>query len=440
MSFGKLGSLGRGFGNFGLLGGTGNQPIYRMSADRLMQNTSGVSTAQVGFSAATSCTYRIRRVIPVNGHAAGNLNLILTYANWQSNSTPSVAEYNGPGNITVSLGIEYNTNSALKTWSPADAGARYVTATSGLTLTPGQEGDIPISVPLASGAIVYYELVFVAGASGWNVGITLQPAGTNFDQYSIGNDFHAGSASWTNGAPAGFSAVKIKTLSSLATKGLIVIGDSIPHGTGFNPSDASWVDLGLGWSTGSSSTSETVPLLKLCQSADQASFWAAGSPLRRSLISKYEFSSFLYELGTNDLANGMTLSQLQASTLANLAILAAYGKPITLCTLLPRTNTSNVSLSPTYLAARNSSNAWLYTLIGSNGVVAVFDAAAAVEATPGSQTGTGSNTWTDIRLTIDGIHPSGGAVGSGTSGTIGTTSAGGGHNTIGSTFSASNVI
>lgn len=77
------------------------------------------------------------------------------------------------------------------------------------------------------------------------------------------------------------------------------------------------------------------------------------------------------------------------------------------------------------------------TLVDQYNVVSVFDAAALVENSPGSQTGTGDNTWKDLRLTTDYIHPSGGALNSGTPGTLGSTGAGGGHATIAAGFSIS---
>lgn len=419
---------------------------YRSAADRLMQHTAGLSTGQpFGFNVATVGSYRIRRVIPAGVNNNSVLNLVLTYANWWTASSPSVGEYNGPATITVSVGIEYNTNPALKQWAPADSGARYVTGTIGGaasgTIAPGAKADAIVSVPLVNGAIVYYELVSVSCASGWPVGITLQPAGSNYDQYAVGTDLHAGSSGgWANGAPASFSAVRIKALSYARIKGALGIGDSLVKGQGYNPSDASWMDIGLGWTVGASSPAESVPLQKLAQGGDQASIWIAASALRRGLIDWGDYTHILWALGTNDLANGRTIGQLKTDTLACLAVLANYAKPIIPVTLLPRTVSGNVT-PPTgaFIADRNTYNSWLYTLVGSYGVKSVYDAAAAVENVPGSVTGTGDNKWKDIQYTVDYIHLSGGLLGTGTPGILGTTSVGGGHSKVGADFSTFNL-
>lgn len=424
----------------GLNGRIAPAQAYRSAGDRLAQQGSGLSTAQaLGFNVATSASYRIRRVIPAGVYSGGTLNLKLSYANWYTASSPSVNEFKGPGTLTVAVGIEYNTNSALKQWAPADAGARYVTGTwngqATGTIEPGGLVDADVAIPLVAGAIVYYELIYVACALGWPVGITLQPAGTNYDQYSIANDFHAGSAAWSNSAPAAFSAVRIRTATAASVRGLLAFGDSIIRGTGYNPSDASYVDIGNGWTVGAASAQSTYPLQKIAQGGEEASFWASRNNLRKAMVKAENYSAIMWGVGTNDLANGQSLDALKANTFACLAILASFQKPITLVTLLPRTVSGNVNPpNGNYVAYRNAYNAWIYTLIGRFNVVGVFDAAATVENAPGSITGTGDNTWANIRFTTDYIHPSGGAVGSGTAGVLGTTGAGGGHSTIAVAF------
>lgn len=422
--------------------------FFRPSADRQVQNFFATNSQTSGISAytsATSATFRIRRVIPQGKRVTGQpYKATFTYENWANLS--NLTEGNGSTDpITVSLGIEYNTNTALKSWAPGAAGATVVDQSVGgpISVPAGGLGVINATAAMPDGGFVYYELVCVTGATGWPLGINMTPAAFNADAYVAGMDLHAAapsSANWvTTGGIPGYAASKIVSQVSSDQKDIVVIGNSIALGSGNNPNDISYFNLAAGEGLGTAAITggPTLGLSKIARTGDANYGLAANYAKRIALLGNpIQAHRLIYALdATNDFANGRTLAQAQADYLTNLGRLQGRGVPITLTTLLPRTTGGNVTeFNAGFKANRNAFIAWQYTLIGQYGVDSIFDAAAAVENAPASQAGNGDNTWKDIRFTSDYTHPSGGAVGSGTSGTLGTSAAGGGHATLAAAF------
>jgi hypothetical protein len=133
---------------------------------------------------------------------------------------------------------------------------------------------------------------------------------------------------------------------------------------------------------------------------------------RRLALVKGEFDQVIDNYGTNDVAAGATLAALQASKLAEWALLGQYlpngSKSIYVATLFPRTTASDgqtpiAGMGPG-ASVRNLYDAWLYTQAAAGVIGGVIDVAAGVENSPGSQTGTGDGKWKSSTFTSEGIH------------------------------------
>lgn len=134
--------------------------------------------------------------------------------------------------------------------------------------------------------------------------------------------------------------------------------------------------------------------------SDTMANWLAHSTMRSSFINQ-SCSTVISNYGSNDIAtNGASLATMQANVATFCSRFKATGKNIILCTLLPRTNLSNIPA--TGFAPGGTAdlyNVWLRNYVA-NGIQCdgVYDLFSSV--------GTLSTmTWTSISDTDDGVHP-----------------------------------
>lgn len=393
------------------------------------------------FTSATGCTYRLHRSLPAGlaGKLLGPIKLRFWYTNTYAVNTTSVTEAQA-GAITIALNVLTNTSGTLKVWGPG-VGSEVSTAatissqgTTGLTLKPGENGWIEVSVPFVSGAYSYYESLYVSGAAGWPLGLS-GTGGTNSDAYTIGADVHTGGVTtgWTVSSPAFYAAYDITAETAANIPAILGMGHSQMLGTGNTMGDVSYLDYACGFDTANTGQVQLNPAMrKLAIGGDRCDWWLANSANRVEAIGvEPDFSRIMWHMGTNDLANSVLLSTLKTNYLACLAVLQRFGKPITLVTITPRTTSGNVPITvsysdgSTYQQNRAAFNTWLSTLIGTYGVDSVYDPNTVLEST------TTPGAWKDIMYTQDFVHLSGGAIGSGTSGIQGTLTTGGGQALVG---------
>lgn len=260
---------------------------------------------------------------------------------------------------------------------------------------------------LLSVASEFFVLTYpsMAGGTAWPSNrITISPDGNNG---AVGGDFTlSGTVPAVFGAGYGPSLIIGDVRADARV--FVIIGDSIGDGQGNTPGDQGYVDYGLAGRWG---------LIDLTRPSERAADFAtaAGSARRRGLLIEAAPTDVIYEYGINDTANGRSLTQLKADTIAIWDWLRSIGVPrIHACTLTPRIiwtgdKTTLAQQTPEVgEAVRLAYNAWIRA--GADGRIdTVIDAAAAVEeggasAPAGKWRVNGSTAgW----LSGDGVHPSG---------------------------------
>jgi hypothetical protein len=166
---------------------------------------------------------------------------------------------------------------------------------------------------------------------------------------------------------------------------------------------------------------EDVRYRRVQQGGDRMAFWTAANATKRIALVQPATTVFC-DLGSNDLANGATLAQLQAAALVTWTQLGAQGAKVHQWTLLPKTTSTDswatkanqTPVAPAFAAGgtRQLFNAWLRagasTVINGNTVTfgqsghpltGVVDISATVEDA------TDSNYWKTPGWTTDGAHP-----------------------------------
>jgi lysophospholipase L1-like esterase len=136
-------------------------------------------------------------------------------------------------------------------------------------------------------------------------------------------------------------------------------------------------------------------------SGDNISSFLAGNAKRMSLA-QY-FTHFAVNMGTNDITGGATAGTVATNTNALVALFG--GKPVALCTISPR-STSTDSWATTANQAVLASESVRVTentrrLAGIAGVKAIYDVNPAVESVASPESGL----WKAPSYTADGVHP-----------------------------------
>lgn len=184
---------------------------------------------------------------------------------------------------------------------------------------------------------------------------------------------------------------------------VIILGDSIIGGTGyyFRPAK-SWATLAL---------DSTHPSLFCAKSGESAQQFAADTngQQRRRLLDTGDW--LLYAYGTNDIYGGRTLAQTQADTLTILGWARQRGVKIALCTITPRTTSTDGFVTVANQTEQNAGtaglvrkafNAWVRS--GAGGFAdLVVDVANQVETAQDS--GLWKADTTIGPYTVDGLHP-----------------------------------
>ena len=163
---------------------------------------------------------------------------------------------------------------------------------------------------------------------------------------------------------------------------------------------------------------EDVRYRRIPQGGDRLQFWSASNAAKRIALAQTA-TSVIISLGSNDVANGRTLAQLQADSVATWTALGAKGAKVFQCTITPKTTSTDgwatkANQTPVFAAGgvRDTYNDWLRTgasttingvtvTVGMSGhpLTGVIDASPAVEDT------TDSHYWKSPGWTTDGGHP-----------------------------------
>ncbi len=431
-----------------------------IAANRLIAAYVGNSkstTIPTGIDTATSATYRVLRALPVNISCAsgGTTTKRFHYANYGTSVSVggNAVQEASAGPITVQLALEYLptgwTNSA---WPIASTNTQFITAIKGtsndtypLALAAGERGWIEVDVVNLPNLQYYCEQVYVTGEFGWPLGMT--PGGS----YYLLNSNNIGNRSgWSYGSPPTFCAYDITVETETVKPALLGIGHSQMQGQGNNPDNIAWIDFACGHNTtadnaGLGGVRQNPALRKVATGGERISWWLANSTRRMAeILSNPDFTRIVIMLGTNDLVAGFRADVVLADLEAMLSQLSVLNIPITLVACTVRTDTSNNPIIVSYTGSpattfeeqRAAFNAGQVALVGRYNVDSVYDPNEAYGGFPGLESTTTPGTWADMQLTNDGIHLSGGIIGS-TSGTsIGSTTRGGGNQYIGRHFRA----
>lgn len=334
-----------------------------------------------------------RMICPIGRFGARNIRAV--YANW----------YQGPGNqvdvatIKVKGAIDITTP-AIQNRKTLFDGARELTLEAGdYAVTELAPYDASAGEKLA----VRSEVRVANSGEQWPVGgaVLLPASGENFIQNfneSTNNIYFTGGLD-SAGSAASFSFSPIALIGepvdySVSHVAIIAYGDSIMAGTG----DTADINVGSrGWPR--SCATRNIPVLQQGRGSDQASNFALS--WRQTMLWQYG-THFICNHGTNDLAAGRTVAQLQADLTRIWTTAKRYGLHVTQILITPRTNASNVPAAGFESGGkRDDMNAWIKSQVG-NGILDMV-----IDPNPGLENPAALGTWLNIALT-DGGGTSGG--------------------------------
>lgn len=291
------------------------------TADGAVQTAIGTSRAP--YTIAVACT-----------------DLRLMYGNWGNNgasTSPNFFDVDGPGAITIKASVEIAGTIYRVTFN----GAVSATIDAG-----GMIGTDPLPVDLTAGTIIYVRTYITHGGTGW--------------RFTRGSYQSAGSGGWVTttdltapGAAAVADSVNYLFCPMAITgtpapgtsaKSTLVVGDSIAAGLGDSASLAGWNVSNSGLSGGgyiSRGLHGLAGFVNVAVSGDRAYVFAANTGHFRRLMLGTSFSNMICEYGRNDLSDGRTLAQIQASQLAIWRMGVARGMRVFQTTITPRTTSTD---------------------------------------------------------------------------------------------------
>ena len=241
------------------------------------------------------------------------------------------------------------TSSVLPVLSPSGGGAVKISAPGNSVSADNGSGSIPAGNGIAAGSTVNYATGLVtinftsACANGTLVNVNITGGGTPADETKNGtlSNFWGGGA---NNQMAGPQAILGLPGGPALMRGECGWGDSILNGTGNTNQVVSWFNY---------SNTNGYGVIKGAISGEMAKAAAItlGRNARMQMMGGQVCDRTLVGWGTNDLADGRSLSQLIGDYLTLQRALSSQlpsrsGAELWAQTIFPRTNTSNVPLIP----------------------------------------------------------------------------------------------
>lgn len=329
---------------------------YSVSRQNALSNLGRYNQVSLGVATFTS---RTKHFVRCTGYGL-QLSWVGTYP---TGGTTSETVY--AGNVTVKVGVELSNGTILPVYFN---GSRTGTILPGGTLT----SDL-VGVNLTSGDFVWLRVYTVGATSAYHTRYCDWPNGE-------GNESAVDKAdSGTIAALVGKSFAPL--LATLQTdsvdNGVVCVGDSIMSGSNDQY-----------WSNGFTQRSLdlTHPLLNVASPSEGCNDWQSNQSVRRRALIAMAQAEYAILSYSNDIYNSRTLAQIQADILTTTASLKAMGHKVVVCTVTPRTTSTdgwltlaNQSItSPALDTVRQQLNAWLRTTADPS-LFAVFDCAAQVE-------------------------------------------------------------
>jgi lysophospholipase L1-like esterase len=306
--------------------------------------------------------------------------------------------------ITVTASVELPTSPVTLPYAVTFNGKKSI------VLDPGEyilSDPVPIQVAADGFFWVRSGITVSAGGNTWPCTYSTRLTGENFRQsLDVSSQvYNTGALSAVGGGSVGFGPIAVigtpeDTATGRTLVSVIGVGDSIMRGSGDSSPDAYG---NTGMARGCADVSgHHVPFLTMARDSDRAQYNQVTAYRKRA---PWRYGTHLLcNLGTNDLAGGRTLAELQADITAIWTDAKRVGLKVYQCNLLPRvTGTFSTAAGQTPIAGfesgglRDQFNAWLLTQVGTY-LEGVIDVASAVED-PSNHGKWAAN------LTADGIHP-----------------------------------
>lgn len=196
----------------------------------------------------------------------------------------------------------------------------------------------------------------------------------------------------------GWSVPPLAIVGMTLKASVIIIGDSLSAGTGDTEAASRDGKVGVvARSLGS------IPFVNIGRGSAQAQFWTAEAIGANAVIQKA--SNLVIVLGSNDINGGQTAAQVIANIQA-IAALARPGQKVYVCTILPRSTSSdswatlvNQTVNASFNPVKNTFNTAALAVI--SGTTGAYDIASALESSVGS----GKWIAATPQNTIEGVHP-----------------------------------
>jgi lysophospholipase L1-like esterase len=337
----------------------------------------------------------------------GVRDLRLLYSNFYANGTTGEADV--PNGITIEAAVEL-TSPAAKTLMATFGGAATGALVAG---APYLVSDVVLSDLPALTAFFVRSGALVTSGQRWGTGG--KRANNNDSMVESTSASSQVSATGTMSTPSGGAAVAssnafgptaILGIPSSPLPSCVIVGDSIAYGQGDgydNNGNSGFAERGL--------YGANIPWINLSRSSDRAMWMVrANYPQRRKL---WQYCNLLLcALGSNDIANGHTVSAIQASLLEIWADAHARGMNVVQATITTRTTSSDnwaTKANQSYVTGfepggkADQLNAWIKQQAADGVIEGVIDIATAI-ADP-----TDLNKWltngAGSYATFDGTHP-----------------------------------
>jgi hypothetical protein len=317
-------------------------------------NVGQLTTATLAGAAQTDGQARISHAVAVDA-----TDLRFVFQNYQAGTT-NVGEASGANNISVRGGLELADGTVLPI---------YFRGSRDAVLEPDSfVVSDPIPVDVTAGDVIWSRTRWTVTA-GQTVPVTrranaawVQAEGSELGTGTADKTL-TGTISATTSTASSYSPTAVLGRVKVLATNVIVIGDSIPSGTG----DAISRDADGGY-VQQAFDALKIPYLRVTRSGESAQAFAALSTSRRRRILVGGATHALCTYGTNDIfSNTRTLAQVQADLLAIWTMCFRRGIKVIQTTITPRTNTTDgwvTTVNQTTTSAgqetvRRNLNAWI---------------------------------------------------------------------------------